>query len=159
MKRILLLALVSLAASLAAADKPYDFRTTDAYRQLSANDRQRLEQVHRDLVLLWGALDMYADEHNGGLPASLDELVPRYLAELPSDPFATKETASVPAAYDTQSKNGMGYRFRGGAPGNRAWVLRSVGLADFPYLAERGNVGLYVCKGTWISGRNPAMAK
>jgi hypothetical protein len=32
----------------------------------------------------------------------------------------------------------------------RAWVISSVGLPDFPYLAERGNVGLYVCKGVWV---------
>ena len=159
MKRILFLPFLCLAAFLVAAEKAYDFRASNAYHQLSAADRQKLEQVHRDLVLLWGALDMYADEHNGNLPASLDELVPRYLAELPSDPFATQETASVQTTYDTQSRNGMGYRFRKGSPGNRAWVISSVGLADFPYLAERGNVGLYICKGTWISGKNSAMAK
>ena len=157
MKRIL--TLLSLALFLVAADKPYDLRASDAYRQLSASDRQRLEQVHRDLVLLWGALDIYADNNNGNLPASLDELVPRYLAELPSDPFATQETASVQPNYAIPSKNGMGYRFRKGSPGNRAWVISSVGLTDFPYLAKTGNVGLYICKGTWLSGRNPAMAK
>jgi hypothetical protein len=159
MKRILLLALLSLGVSLIAAETPYDFRASAAYHQLSAADKQRLEQVHGDLVLLWGALDMYADEHNGELPATLDELVPRYLAELPSDPFATQATATVQASHDTQSKQGMGYRFRKGSSRNRAWVIGSVGLTDFPYLAERGNVGLYRCKGTWISGRNPAMAK
>jgi hypothetical protein len=154
MKRNLLLAFISVAVSLVAGEKPYDFPASDAYRQLSAADRQRLEQVHSDLVLLRGALDMYADEHKGNLPATLDGLVSKYLAELPSDPFATQETASVQTTYDTQSKKGMGYRFRRGSPGNRAWVIRSVGLADFPYLEERGNVSLYVCKGTWISGRN-----
>jgi hypothetical protein len=128
---------------------------TPAYRQLSAADKQRLEQVHRDLVLLWGALNMYADEHNGSLPATLDDLVPNYLVEFPSDPFATQETAGVQTTYGvTQSKNGMGYRFRRGAPGKRAWVISSVGLEDFPYLAERGNVGLYICKGIWISGQS-----
>ena len=85
MKRILLLTFVSLAVSLVAAKSPYDFRDSDAYRKLSAADKQRLEQVHRDLVLLWGALDMYADEHNGNLPANLDDLAPKYLVELPSD--------------------------------------------------------------------------
>jgi hypothetical protein len=159
MKRIVLLALLSLAVSLVAAERPYDFRASAAYRQLSDADKQRLEQVHRDLVLLWGALDMYADEHKGELPATLDELVPRYLAELPSDPFATQETGTAQTSYETQSKKGLGYRFRRGASGNRAWVIGSVGLADFPYLAQRGNAGLYSCKGTWISGRNPVMAK
>lgn len=159
MKRILVLTFLSLASSLVAAEKLYDFRASNAYRLLSSADRQGLEQVHRDLVLLWGALDMYADAHGGTPPATLDELVPRYLAELPSDPFATQETAAVRTSHDTQSRNGFGYRFRRGSPGNRAWVVSSVGLADFPYLAERGNVGLYICKGTWISGKNPVMAK
>ena len=160
MKQILLLTFLSLAVSLGAAEKPYDFRASDAYHKLSNADRQRLEQVHRDLVLLWGALDMYADEHNGNLPATLDDLGPRYLVELPSDPFATQETAGVEPTHGiVRSKKGMGYRFKRGAPGNRAWSISSVGLADFPYLAERGNVGLYTCKGTWISGLNWIPAK
>ncbi len=160
MKRILFLTFLSLAVSLVAAEKPYDFRAADAYRKLPGADKQRLEQVHRDLVLLWGALDIYADEHSGNPPATLDDLVPKYLAELPSDPFATQDTASAQTTHGyTQSKKGMGYRFKQGAPGNRAWVIASIGLADFPYLAERGNVGLYVCKGTWISGINPVITK
>ena len=56
------------ATLLAGADKPYDFRASVAYRQLSSTDRLRLEQVRRDQVLLWGALDMFADEHNGETP-------------------------------------------------------------------------------------------
>ncbi|PWT83529.1 MAG: hypothetical protein C5B58_06430 [Acidobacteria bacterium] len=160
MKRILLLGFLSLAVSLVASEKPYDFRASDAYRKLSAADKQRLEQVQRDLVLLWGALDMYSDEHAGSLPATLDTLVPRYLVELPSDPFATERTANIQKAQDeTLSRNGVGYRFKKGSLGNRAWVISSVGLPDFPYLAERGNVGLYICKGTWLSGRNPVSVK
>src|SRR5205085_2247990 len=94
MKRTLCLAFLSFSILLAAADKQYEFRASAAYRQLSATDRQRLEQVVRDQVLIWGALDMFADEHSGTPPQTLDELVPHYLAELPSDPFATGETAS-----------------------------------------------------------------
>jgi len=159
MKQILCFALLGFTALLSAADKPYDFRASEAYRQLSAADRQRLEQVRQDQVLLWGALDMFAEEHDGNLPENLDELVPRYLARLPSDPFAL-----VPATTErkltgyTPSKGGSGYRFMRGAAGNRAWAIASVGLPDFPYLAEHGNVGLYLCKGTWISGINPAVA-
>ncbi|MGD0538128.1 MAG: hypothetical protein ABSC03_10845 [Verrucomicrobiota bacterium] len=160
MKRMLLLTFLSLTVLLAAAEKPYDFRACNAYGKLSAADKQWLEQVHRDLLLLWGALDMYADEHNGNLPSTLDELVPKYLAELPSDPFASQQTPSVQLTKGyIASKHGLGYRFMGGAPGNRAWVISSVGLADFPYLAERGNVGLYVCKGVWISGANFAVGR
>ena len=160
MKPFFLLICLSLAVELAAAEKPYDFRASNAYAQLSAADRQRLEQVRRDQVLLWGALDMYADEHNDAVPASLGDLAPKYLAELPTDPFATEATASQqPTHGAVPSKQGWGYRYRPGAKGNRAWVISSVGLPDFPYLAEKGNVGLYVCKGTWISGLNPATTK
>jgi hypothetical protein len=113
MKRIVCLTFLSLATLLVAAEKLYDFRATEAYRKLSAGDQQRLEQVHRDLVLLWGALDMYADDHGGNPPATLEELTPKYLAELPSDPFATRETASAQATSGyTQSKKGMGYRWQ-----------------------------------------------
>ena len=160
MKQILCLAFLLCSAFFAAAEKPYDFRTSDAYKNLSTADRQRLEQVHRDLVMLWGALDMYADRHDGNPPSTLEELVPNYLAELPSDPFATQQTASVQATRGYKhSKGGMGYRFKRGAPGNRAWVISSIGLPDFPYLAERGNVGLGICKGEWISGMNPSVFK
>ncbi len=160
MKRILLLALLSLPALLVAAEEPYDFRASVAYKTLSAADQQRLEQVRRDQLLLWGALDMYADQHHGKLPNTLDDLAPRYLLELPADPFATPETATAQATGGyTASKGGLGYRFMRGADGNRAWVIASVGLPDFPYLAERGNVGLYLCKGTWVSGNNFKMAR
>lgn len=158
MNRLLVLTILSLTVLVVAAERPYDFRASDAYKKLSTGDRQRLEQVHRDLVLLWGALDMYADGHGGHQPRTLDELVPRYLAELPSDPFATLQTAKDTSrgAY-IPSKGGLGYRYIGGAPvtiaapgDRRGWSISSVGLADFPYLAEKGNYGLYVCKGIWL---------
>ena len=149
-----------LVGSVGLAEAPYNFRTSEAYGKLSGDDRKRLEQVHRDLMMLWGALDRYADHHEGNPPERLDQLVPHYLGELPTDPFATDETARQ---NDTKpyrgSKNGWGYHYRKGAPGNRAWCLASVGLPDFPYLAATGNIGLYVCKGTWISGRNPLIFK
>lgn len=138
----------------------YDFRASEAYRKLPSANRERLEQVRRDQVLLWGALDLYADEHNGELPETLDALVPRFLAELPRDPFATAQSAAEHESVGyTASKKGWGYRYHHGAPGNRAWVISSVGLPDFPYLAEHGNVGLYICKGLWISGENPVTGK
>jgi len=101
---------------------------------------------------------MYADEHGGKTPKTLDALVPHYLAELPSDPFATPQTAKdrESGAY-TLSKGGSGYRYMSAAPfkiigsgDNRGWSISSVGLPDFPYLAERGNHGLYVSKGIWL---------
>jgi len=149
----------------APADPPgdddwYDFRATAAYAALDQSAREALEQVRRDFVLLWGALDMYADDHGGQLPVSLDELAPRYLRRLPVDPFATEVGAAEKdlGGY-VPSCNGRGYRYRRGAEGNRAWCLASVGLPQFPYLAERGNIGLYMCKGTWISGMNPVMIR
>ncbi|MHC4517722.1 MAG: hypothetical protein ACYTAS_03965 [Planctomycetota bacterium] len=144
-----------LAGSAGLAEAPYNFRTSQAYRKLSKEDRKRLERVHRDLMMLWGALDRYADHHDGNPPETLDQLVPHYLAKLPIDPFATAETAGQKDTkpYRT-SRDGRGYRYRKGSPGNRAWCLSSVGLPNFPYLAARGNIGLYVCKGIWISGRN-----
>jgi hypothetical protein len=132
----------------------YNFRESDAYARLSKDDRAKLEQIHRDFMMLWGALDKYCDDHAGRPPETLSELVPFYLAELPADPFATKETANGKklGAYKV-SKDGWGYRYRKGAmygQDDRAWVLSSVGLPDFPYLAERSNVGLYICKGIWL---------
>jgi hypothetical protein len=157
MKRLIFLLL--LTGLLAAAEERYSFRASEAYARLSTTDKQRLEQVHRDLVLLWGALEMFADDHDEDPPAALDELVPKYLAELPSDPFATQQTASEQPTYRyTPSKGGLGYRYKKGAPGNRAWIIRSVGLPDFPYRGGR-TISLHVCKGTWLSDINPAVSK
>lgn len=138
----------------------YDFRATPAYAALTEQQRNQLMQVRRDFAALWGALDMYADEHGGQTPETLSDLVPQYLPELPRDPFATEQTANAKDLHGAKaSLNGWGYRYRRGAASNRAWYISSVGLPDFPFLAARGNVGLYVCKGTWISGINPVVKK
>jgi hypothetical protein len=109
------------------------------------------------LVLLWGALDMYAEAHGGKTPKTLDALVPRYLTELPSDPFATPQTAKDSnIGVFTPSKGGLGYRYISGSPftmvgsDNRGWSISSIGLPDFPYLAKQGNHGLGVAKGLWL---------
>ena len=60
MKQAILALVFCLAAPVRGGT--YDFRASEGYRKLAAVDRQRLEQVRRDQVLLWGALDMYADE-------------------------------------------------------------------------------------------------
>jgi hypothetical protein len=104
-----------------------------------------------------GALDRYADEHNGNPPEKLEQLVPGYLVELPTDPFATETTKEEKSKYNTSSLDGRGYRYRigsmimsEGVDTRRSWVLASVGLPKFPYLAERGNIGLYIAKGIWL---------
>ena len=79
-----------LCGTLFAAER-YNFRTSAAYRALKPAEREKLEQVHRDFVLLWGALDMYAEENQGQVPDELSELVPGYLKDLPRDPFATTQ--------------------------------------------------------------------
>src|SRR5262245_13649209 len=141
-----------ISVSFAFAAKPYDFRSSDAYIKLSEEERQRLEAVHRDFLLLWGALDKYADEHAGKLPTQLEELVPGILRELPSDPFATDQSAQEKDTPGyTISKSGRGYHYKTGAPGNRAWVIVSIGLSTFPYFAESGKIRRYVRKGTWKS--------
>lgn len=58
MKQLVFAAFWSVALSMVAAQSPYDSRASEAYAKLSTLDQQRLEQVHRDLVLLWGALDI-----------------------------------------------------------------------------------------------------
>jgi hypothetical protein len=107
--------------------------------------------------MLWGALDRYADGHDGNPPKKLEELVPGYLAELPTDPFATMDTARQKPTGNLPSKNGWGYRYRigpmiwiEGRDTRRSWVLASVGLSEFPYNAARGNIGLYIAKGIWF---------
>jgi len=129
----------------------YDFRQSKQYAALSGEDRDKIETVNRDFALLWGALDMYADDHENKAPDTLEELVPHYLRELPRDPFATEETA---AEHDTHpnkpSCDGWGYRYR--PTQTQAWVIASVGLKDFPYLARRDNKGLYKAKGFWTGG-------
>ena len=156
MNRILVIAFLSFTLLASFAANRYDFRASDDYAQLSTTDKQKLEQAHRDLILLWGALDMYADDHGDELPASLDDLVPRYLAELPSDPFITEQNRT-PQGY-IASRNGLGYGYKPGSPGNRAWVIASVGLPRFPYRGKN-NFGVHVVKGTWLSGRNPSLEK
>src|SRR5687767_2010322 len=135
--------------TLIAAER-YNFRTSAAYRALKSEEREKLEQVHRDFVLLWGALDMYAEDHEGQVPDELSELSPSYLKELPRDPFATTTAAKKELGQYKPSLGGFGYRYR---PGNgNAFILSSVGLPGFPYLPKRGNVDLYIAKGFWTGG-------
>jgi hypothetical protein len=161
MRVCMLLALFPLAftAMIALGDeKWYDFRSSPSYQALKPDEQRALEQVHRDFVLLRGALDMYAEDHRGEAPENLEALAPRYLRELPKDPFATKATAEAKDLGNyTPSLAGWGYRYRAGQ-GN-SFIIASVGLPQFPYLAEKGNVGLYRPKGLWISGRQPSFAK
>ena len=99
----------------------YDFRDTDAYRNLVEEDKMRLVATHHDFILLWGALDKYAYDHNGLLPGSLEGLVPDYLHNLPKDPFVDESNLSAGANEGKRSsKEAFSYRYRPGNPGNRA---------------------------------------
>lgn len=123
-----------------AAEAPYDYTTSPAWKNLSDEERDGIDRVSRDFVLLWGAIDMHVQSHGGQLPDSLGDLVPGVLQSLPIDPFAS---------------DGSTYGYRQGAPGNYAYCLLSAGLPSFPYLAASGNTGLHLCRGNWISGMNP----
>ncbi len=137
------------------AQPSYDFRNSPAYRALSEGERRRLEQVHRDLLLLRGAIEVYADT-TGAPPDRLGDLTPVVLQELPVDPFATEQTASGKATPGYEhSLGGYGYQYRRGI--GRSWIVASAGLPGIPYLAAEGNVGLYAPVGTWISGTQPML--
>jgi len=128
----------------------YDFRKSAEYAALSAENRRRVEQVHRDLTLLWGALDRYVYDHDGSSPANLNSLVPFYLGELPKDPFATKDSAAAaPPGNFLPSLDGWGYRYHRGRSGT--WMLRSVGLSKFSDSARIRQL-LGQTKGTWMAG-------
>ena len=132
----------------------YDFRATQQYADLTVEERASLEGVQRDFVLLWGALDLYVRGNRGRSPERLELLVPRYLKELPRDPFATPLTRAEGDLHGSKpSLDGWGYRYRQGI--DDTFVISSVGLRQFPYLAAKGNVGLYIARGDWISGVQP----
>ena len=135
-----------------AEDVPqrYNYRVSDEYSALSEGDRDRVEQVNRDLILLWGALHLYAEEHEGKVPKRQDDLAPAYLDKLPRDPLATDETASRKEEWYQKSLDGRGYQYRPGTGG--AFVLRSVGLPTFPYRRRSGG-GLVLSRGYWRDGR------
>jgi hypothetical protein len=127
----------------------YDFRQTHAFQELSVDDKEKLLTVHRDLTLLWGALDLYAEEHEGDSPEQLSDLVPRYLIAIPQDPFAMPATGQSDVALSSTT----GYRYEKGNPKGWSWVIGSVGLKDFPYLSSNHR-GLIRIRGVWISGYN-----
>jgi hypothetical protein len=153
MRSLAIAAVIWMAANVCiAADTcgDYDFRSSEQYAALSDTDREALEAVHSDLMLLWGALDMYADEHGHKGPDTLEQLVPHYLRELPRDPFASEASAAEDIKPRKPSCGGWGYRYQ--PTGTQAWVISSVGLPRFPYLAKEGNIGLYRAKGDWYGG-------
>ena len=60
--------------------------------------------------MIWGALDMYADEHGRNTPQTLEELVPAHLPELTRDPFATEQTAAEKETHGARpSLDGWGF--------------------------------------------------
>jgi hypothetical protein len=145
MKHVLAVAAVCLsgivAAAIAGDHTQYNFRSTPEYAALSAENREKLEQVDRDFTRLSAAIKKYADDHHGENPKGLDALVPRYLRKLPKDPFATASTAAEEPAYGwKKSLGGRGYQCTPDDP--MFFHIASVGLPGFPYLCEQ-NYGLY----------------
>ena len=142
-----------------SAEDPFDFRNTDAYGQLAEDARFKLEAVNHDFILLWGALDKYAHDHGGQLPSSLENLVPHYILDLPRDPFAAERVVAPDEDTVHPSPEGaLNYTYRPGRPGNgvwgnRAWIVRSIGLPDFPYRSDNGG-GLSIVRGSWRRGGN-----
>ena len=152
MKSLTIVFIALFAAQTQVETARYDFRASPQYASLAPADQKKVEAVHHDLILLTGALERYADDHGEAAPKTLGELVPIYVRELPQDPFATMTSAAKKDIEPyTSSLKGLGYRYRQGH--KRSWIIGSVGLPEFPYLAERGNVGLYLAKGLWISGK------
>jgi hypothetical protein len=99
--------------SIAAADEPRGY--VNRLSMMMAPSARVFEthfKLRTDAHLAAAALAIrwYAGEHEGRLPASLDELVPKYLARVPEDPFSPTGSA-------------LGYRPIGDQP-----ILYSVGV-------------------------------
>jgi hypothetical protein len=145
---------------------PDSFRDSKEYADLKNAQRLKLETVDRDLAVLEAALDRYMKDQEGTPPMTLDALVPRYVAELPTDAFATGKTAADENLGDySPSLAGWGYRYRRRdkmayaissvnplevQTTDGSWEVRSVGLPDFPYRYRAANArGLYQRNGYW----------
>jgi hypothetical protein len=130
-----------VATVIAGDHTKFDFRSTPECAALSAEKREKLEQVDRDFSQLSAEISKYADDHGGRNPTSLDALVPKYLRKLPKDPFATASTAAEKPAYGwRKSLDGRGYQCTPDDP--MFFHVASAGLPGFPYLCEQ-NYGLY----------------
>lgn len=147
-----------------AKSNDYDFRNTDAFRNLPETSRTRLETVAKDLSRLERALDSFMDEHQGAPPERLEELVPKYLERLPEDPFFDSDE-KIPdyLRAHQRSLDGRGYLYRFRPKGTMiksydplelepspgAWEVRSIGLRDFPFRYSKSNPGLFRSRGYW----------
>ncbi len=56
------------------------------YTMVQRRDADRQSACIRQLMQIEGAKEQYALEHEGGAPASIDALVPRYLKTVPACP-------------------------------------------------------------------------
>ncbi|MHB8974073.1 MAG: hypothetical protein ACYC4N_26860 [Pirellulaceae bacterium] len=145
MKPLFVLAAIQIVSVVATAFGDavanYNFRKTTQYMVLSVKNREKLEQVDRDLDAIVDAIKKYAHDHGGTNPSSLDALVPEYLRKLPKDPFATASTAAKKPVHGyRQSLDGWGYQYK---LDSQMFVhVASVGLPRFPYLRKQ-NYGLY----------------
>ena len=159
------LAVVLATFASAQADEPaaYDHRQSVEYRALDVAVRTKLNQVVQDFAAIEAAIIKFMAAHQGQPPQSLDELVPRFLAALPQDPFANSK-AELPGNWQ-RSLDGKGYLYQQ-RPGpvfvsswetpikwqqlDGAWQIKSAGLMNFPlrYASKNGR-GLLRTKGYW----------
>jgi len=85
-----------------------------------AAERRRVRQTRQQMQEIAGALEAFRAEH-GFYPAALDDLVPEYLGELPSDPFAGTGAAVAygPGPETTTPAGGLVH--------TTGWILASPG--------------------------------
>jgi hypothetical protein len=131
-----------------AQDAMYDYSESTEYRALDVEEREKLDQVIKDLQSLEAAIRKHMLDHKGAAPKTLESLIPKYLPSLPRDPFFTPRK---PDDHCQKSLSGAGYLYRRRPgpkfvtswdpltldpltfqPADDSWQIRSVGLPDFP---------------------------
>lgn len=150
-----------------AQQQKYDYRDSAQYRGLNADDRAKLDQFATDMVSLETAIKKHMRDRNGQAPETLEALVPKYLLQLPRDPFHTP--VSQPNKYHKhyqESLSGSGYLYMRRRASSivkswepltfhsteDSWRIKSVGLPDFPLrspVESKNRRGLVRSAGYW----------
>jgi hypothetical protein len=96
-----------------AQDAEYDYSESAEYRALDAEEREKLDQVVKDMQSLEAAIKKHMRDHNGAAPNKLEALIPKYLPRLPRDPFFTPVfTPRKPDDYCHTSPSWAGYLYK-----------------------------------------------